>query len=76
MFPEAEDVRTREAVARLSAEGIVRPVLLGADQLASSPHRDACRAAILDAIRGTRHEPGQAEDRREIGSDSLQRNQI
>jgi phosphate acetyltransferase len=55
VFPESEDARTRQAVARLDAEGIVRPVLVGPDDAFRSPHRAACRDAVIDAIRGTKH---------------------
>jgi phosphate acetyltransferase len=79
-LPEAEDPRTLHAAARLHAERIVVPLLVGdaarveaaaraagvdlegvaiADP-AASVHRDAARAAVLEAVEGTRHAPSDA----------------
>lgn len=76
-FPEAEDPRTLRAAARLAAERVVVPMLVGdaariaeraraegvdlsgvfvADP-ATSEHRGAARAAVLEAVEGTRHAP-------------------
>lgn len=39
-FPEAEDARTRQAVSRLAAEGLVRPVVFGDPDLVSELYGD------------------------------------
>jgi phosphate acetyltransferase len=72
VFPESTEPRTLRAVSRLADEGLVRPILLGSPPAGSTPMgveirdpderdlREACRAAVEDAVRGTRHDPSEA----------------
>lgn len=65
VLPEGEDPRIREAARRLAAEGLARPVLIGAEvpgcetvDPATDPRREALAAAV--AARRERLTPGMA----------------